>query len=257
MARSFFLASSLAFVLASAAFLTYVFISFRRVTVETLSSYADKIAIFSVSVLFFDDKAAATETLTSLRVRPDIMQAVIYDDKGRPFASYRLSPASSAILSAENIPNKRVYWIANGHLIVAHDIHFREQYLGIVYVEAGLVEITHRALRYIGIGLGVFLASVLLSWLVSGRLQRRITGPIFALTSVAERVLCVAVFSVRVVFLSVVVVGVLADAFNNMLGQIQLQNEALFRVCGVLVCWVVVCLCVLVVVVVVRRCLVL
>jgi len=232
MARSNFLASSLALVLATAAFLTYDFISFRRVTVETLSSYADMIAINTASALIFDDKDAATETLTSLRVRPDILQAVIYDAKGRPFASYRLSPASSAILPAENIPNKRGYWIANGHLIVAHDINFREQYLGIVYVEAGLGEITHRALRYIGIGLGVILASVLLSWLVSGRLQRRITGPIFALTRVAERVSSEADYSVRVEKPSDDEVGVLADAFNNMLGQIQLQNEALNRARG-------------------------
>lgn len=231
MARSNVLQSSLALVLATLAFLTYDFISFRRVTVETLSGYADMIGINTASALIFADKDAAAETLNSLRVRPDILQAVIYDDKGRLFVSYRPDFASpeSADLSTENVAGRRGYWIYRGHLIVAHDIRFRDQYLGMVYLEASLHEITYRALRYVGIGIGVILASVLLSWLISRRLQRRITEPIFALTRVAERVSSEADYSVRVEKPSDDEVGVLAEAFNNMLGQIELQNVALIR----------------------------
>lgn len=231
MARSNFLASSLALVLATLAFLTYDLISFRRVTVETLSGYADMIAINTASALIFNDKEAATETLDSLRVRPDILQAVIYDSKGQQFAIHRLD-SPSIDLTTEHMPDKRGYWITNGHLVVAHDINFRNQYLGMVYLEASLGEITHRALRYAGIGLSVILTSVLLSWLISRRLQRRITEPIFALTRVAERVSSEADYSARVEKSSDDEVGVLADAFNNMLGQIQLQNEALTRTRG-------------------------
>lgn len=234
LARSNFLASGVALVLATTAFLSYDFLSFRRITVETLAGYADMIGINSAAALIFDDKDAAADTLGSLRVRRDILAAAVYDQNGRRFAAYHANsaaPEPPAVLAAA-IAERRGYWMERGHIVLVDDIHFRDQYLGVVYLEAGLEELRERAARYVGIAVVVFLVSILVAWLVSRQLQRRITGPIFGLTHIAEQVSREADYSVRAQKQSDDEVGVLAEAFNNMLGQIQLQNEALNRARG-------------------------
>jgi len=229
MARSNFFASGMALVLATTAFLSYDFLSFRRTIVETLSGYADIIGINSSSALLFDDKKAATETLGSLSVRPDILEAVIYDADGRKFAVYHVPAAQEQPSESLNTAKRGAHWLSNGHLVLVRDIYFHKQYLGAVYLEAGLDEMRERAIRYMWIGIGVFFASMLLSWLVARQLQRRITGPIFGLTRLAERVSREVDYSARAVKQSDDEVGVLADAFNNMLSQIERQNDALNR----------------------------
>src|SRR3569623_702202 len=84
-----------------------------------------------------------------------------------------------------------------------------------------------RAILYMLIGIGVFFASMLLSWLVAHQLHRRITGHIFGLTRLAERVSREIDYTAHAVIQSNDEVGVLADAFNNMLIQIERQNDAL------------------------------
>ena len=230
MARSNLLASSFALVLATAAFMSYDFLSFRRIMVDTLSGYADMIGINSASALIFDDKNAAKEILSSLRVRPDILVAAIYNAKGEKFVHYRRTadvPAPATVL-IRNVAMQQG-WMDNTRMVVTHDINFRGQFLGVVYLEASLSELRDRAIQYIGIGLAVFLASMLLSWLVSRQLQRKITGPIFGLTRVAENVSRQGDYSVRADKQSEDEVGTLADAFNDMLGRIQQQNDALNR----------------------------
>lgn len=227
MARNNLLASSIALVLATTAFMYYDFLSFRRITVETLSGYADMIGVNSASALIFDDKEAAREVLGSLRVRPDILTAVIYNAKGQNFADFHRRP--DAARPAIPAGGQRGYWITNGNLIVAHDILFKDQYLGVVYLEASLNELRKRAVQYVGIGLAVFLASMLLSWLVSRQLQRKITAPIFGLTRLAENVSRYRDYSVRADLRTEDETGILADAFNDMLARIQQQNNALNR----------------------------
>src|SRR3569833_460070 len=132
MARSNFFASGMALVLATTAILSYDFLSFRRTIVETLSGYADIIGVNSSSALLFDDKKAATETLGSLSVRPDILEAVIFDADGRKFAVYHV-PAAQEQPSESLVTAKRcAHWLSNGHLVLVCVFFFLLLFLGAV-----------------------------------------------------------------------------------------------------------------------------
>jgi C4-dicarboxylate-specific signal transduction histidine kinase len=73
----------------------------------------------------------------------------------------------------------------------------------------------------------VLLVSILLSLLVSDRLQRLISAPILSLAGSAQRVAEQKDYSVRAPKLAEDEVGRLTDAFNGMLGTIQASDAAL------------------------------
>lgn len=54
-----------------------------------LTSLGDVLVTNTLSSVLFNDADAATQILSSLRIRPDINQAVVYDEKGKTFAAYQ------------------------------------------------------------------------------------------------------------------------------------------------------------------------
>src|SRR5580658_8320990 len=82
------LVSSVALVLACAAFIGYDLATFRNARVDTLSMQAQIIGANTVSALAFDDPDAATRTLSALKADPHILSAAVYTSKGQLFAVY-------------------------------------------------------------------------------------------------------------------------------------------------------------------------
>src|SRR5713101_9121593 len=82
------LVSGAALLLACAAFIAYDLVSFRDGMVHSLSIQAQVAGSNSVSALLFSDPHAAENTLSALKVAPNIVSAGIYTLDGRPFATY-------------------------------------------------------------------------------------------------------------------------------------------------------------------------
>jgi signal transduction histidine kinase len=80
---------------------------------------------------------------------------------------------------------------------------------------------------YGGIALLVILIASLVAYALSRALQRQVSDPIFALAQTAEAVSERHDYSVRATKQNEDELGVLTDAFNHMLAQIQEQNELL------------------------------
>jgi len=99
--------------------------------------------------------------------------------------------------------------------------------IGTVYVVSDLNALYSRLDNYALIAIGVFFASGLVAFLISSRLQRLISGPILNLVQTAHAVTSEKNYSVRATKQSDDELGVLIDAFNEMLKQIQERDAAL------------------------------
>src|SRR5882724_9925514 len=82
------LVSGAALLLACAAFIAYDLVSFRNGMVHSLSIQAQVVGSNSVSALLFSDPTSAENTLSALKVAPNIVSASIYTIDGKLFASY-------------------------------------------------------------------------------------------------------------------------------------------------------------------------
>ncbi len=221
------LTSGTTLLLIGTTFVLYDRMIFREVMVHELTEQADIIGINSASPLLFDDPDAAAETLAALRAESRIIAAGIYRADGQRFAIYdRQAPAGATILPAQLGAPTDGHRFEHEHLVLFRPIVGGGQTLGTVYILADLREI-QQLTRYLGIAGLVGLASFALTLWLSLWLQRRISGPLVQLVRTARRVSAEQNYTVRVSVNSRDELGLLGEAFNAMLTQIQSRDTAL------------------------------
>jgi signal transduction histidine kinase/CheY-like chemotaxis protein len=209
---------------AAIAMLLYDLRTFQQYWVDDLTTQADIIASVTAPALAFNDAKTARQNLAVLRVRPQILSGAVYSNTGARFASY--AQQQSADLSFPDKPGKPGYRIERGELVVVHNIVENGELLGTVYLRAryGLVE---RLINYATILGAVMLGALVIAALVASRLQEGITRPLQAVTNVAREVMQRRDFTLRVPGNNSGEIGVLVDAFNDMLAEIGRRSHAL------------------------------
>ncbi|HLA52897.1 MAG TPA: CHASE sensor domain-containing protein, partial [Flavitalea sp.] len=86
--RIVFLINGIVLLTAGMAFFGNEFYSFKKTTVEKLSTIGKIIAANSTAALAFDSPDDAREILAALRAEPHIVAACIYDKNGKIFSEY-------------------------------------------------------------------------------------------------------------------------------------------------------------------------
>src|SRR5260370_17082680 len=109
------LTSGVVLVLTSAAFLASQFVTFRRTTLEHLSTLGKVIAANSTASLAFRNESDAREVLSALRAEPHIGAAALYDRDGKLFSRY---PADLPITALPAAPDKAGYPFDHPDLLV-------------------------------------------------------------------------------------------------------------------------------------------
>lgn len=208
------------------AFVSYELITFRRTSVRELSVLGEIIATNSTAALAFDNQSDATEILAALRAEKHIVVASLYDRDGRLFSRY---PAEAPEAAFPARPQADGYRFADGHLLgFAPVVQVKgSQRLGTLYLKSDLEAMYERLRLYGGIALLVILAASLVAYTLSRKLQHQISRPILALAETARAVSDRQDYAVRAEKVSEDELGLLTDAFNHMLGQIEEQNHAL------------------------------
>jgi len=219
------LTSGLALLLACVAFSSYELITFRAAMIDNLSTLAEIIGNNSSAALDFSDPKTAKETLSALQAEPNIEGACIYANKGEIFAVYD-RPSDGITFIPPAPQTDRIYFTKNT-LELFHPIKHNGEMLGTVYVVSDLNALYSRLDRYVLIAAGVFFASGLASFRLSAWLGRLITGPILSLVKTTRAVTEEKNYSVRAIKQGDDELGVLIDAFNEMLNQIQERDAAL------------------------------
>jgi two-component system, sensor histidine kinase len=207
---------------ASAAMLLFDLRAFQRYWADDLTAQADIMARVTAPALAFNDDAAASQTLAVLRVRPQVLAAAIYTNAGARFAAYAADDAQRL----PGRPEAPGYRIEGGEVVVFRAIVENGETLGTVYLRSryGLFE---RLASYGAILGAVMLGALVIAGLVASRLQAGITRPLEAVTNVARQVMQRRDFTLRVPGNDVGEIGVLVEAFNDMLAEIGRRSNAL------------------------------
>jgi nitrogen fixation/metabolism regulation signal transduction histidine kinase len=219
------LTSIVALLLACAGFITFEIISYRQELALSLSSLAQIIGDTSSGALDFNDPKAAEDMLSALRARPNIVAGCIYTKDGSPFAKY----VRSDVAAGFSVPKQEAdgHRFINGRLILFHSIEQKGDKIGWIYLESDLRRLTARLKEYAMIVTAVMLASMLVAYLLSSRLQRWLSEPILQLAKTARAVATEKNYSLRATKQNQDELGMLTDDFNAMLYQIQQKDVAL------------------------------
>jgi signal transduction histidine kinase len=218
--------SGVVLVLTCAAFIGYELLTFRRTAVRQLATLGEIIAAESTGAVAFDNQGDATEILAALKAERHITFACLYDRKGRVFARYPATAPDSAF-PAGPLPDGHRF--VDGQLVGFTPVVqlLGNERFGTLYLNSDMEAMDERMRLYAGIAALVVLLASSVAYILSRTLQREISQPIMALAGTARAISDRRDYSVRARKHGEDELGMLTDAFNHMLTQIQEQNELL------------------------------
>jgi len=216
--------TALALLLAAAAMAVQDFTAYRGARISQLSTEAAILGLAVAPAMAFDDRAAAERSLAALRAHSAVLAAALYGTDGREFARYlaagqvgvpaRLSQTGSALTmrGQDAVLSQRI--VQNG------------EWLGTIYLRAHF-DFERRILSYAGIVAFVSAAALIAALVLSRSLQRSITTPLDAMAGVARQVVERRDYSLRASRSSDDEIGVVVEAFNRMLDEVQARTRAI------------------------------
>ena len=221
--------SAATLLLACTAFGAYELITFRSDVVRSASIQAQIVGANSASALLFNDAKSAVNTLSALKAAPTVLSGSIYTLADEPFAVYQRD-AGGHIPPLPPMPagQREEHWFTGRQLKLIRSIVFQGKLIGTVYILCDLQEMNDRIVRYAGIVAVVLSVSLMAAFLLLMTFQRAATRPILQLAETARVVSREKNYSVRAPSTdSHDEVGLLIEAFNEMLVQIQKSDAAL------------------------------
>jgi signal transduction histidine kinase/DNA-binding response OmpR family regulator len=220
------LTSSIAVALACAAFIGYESVQLPKETAAGLATLAEMAAAHSTAPLSFEDRRSAEETLRALRPEVHIIEACVYNRAGQVFAGYTRNGGAGSFPAAPRQPG---HYFENGTLVLFDRIKLDGEVIGAIYLRSDLEKVNSRLRGYTAIMGFVMLAACLVAFVFSSRLQVVVSGPILHLAETAEQISSGHNFTVRATKQNDDELGVLTDAFNEMLTQIHERDAELGR----------------------------
>lgn len=191
---------------------------FKRDMVENTLMNTKLIGEYCVAPITFDDKASAEGILVKLQNIPSVENGKLYDIQGNLFAEYnKLNSTFTPPSFSEGSFSK----FEEDYLHVYQPIIFQEKSYGHIYIRASTAVLTEKINKYLLNMLVVFVATILIAYLLANYLQRIISSPILHLASVTEHISKEMDYSVRIQKKGNDEISLLYDGFNNMLEQIH------------------------------------
>ncbi|MCW3110008.1 MAG: hypothetical protein JWQ09_4514 [Segetibacter sp.] len=207
--------------LTCAGFSAYEFFTFRQANKDRLSTLGEIISANSTAALAFQSPEDAEEILNALKAEKHIVAACLYDNKGNLFATY---PVTIPKYNLPLHPATDGFNYVDNHLQGFLPVTQENKRLGTLYLQADMKAIYTRFQRYAIIALLVIAVSVFVAYFLSRKLQKKISEPILALAKTAGNISDMNDYTVRAKKFDNDELGVLTDAFNQMLTQIEKQN---------------------------------
>lgn len=219
------LTSVVVMLLTLAAFFTHEFLTFRRATIQQLSTVGRVIAANSTAALAFDNQDDAREILAALQTEEHITAAALYDSREKLFAKYPANLADASLPARTEEPGYRYEHLS---LVGFQPVVQRDRNLGTLYLQLDTGAIMFQWFQNsVAIGAVVMSVALLVAYFLSQKLQKQISEPILSLAETATAISDRQDFSVRATKLGRDELGLLTDAFNQMLSQIQKLNQEL------------------------------
>jgi len=217
--RAVLITTATAVLVAGIAMLTRDVSVYRQSWIADIESQASVVSLAIAPALAFDDHATAEQYLRALRARARIVVAAVYDAHGRLYASYVREGQSPPPAQAPTITEVR---IVGASVDLAQPVVRDRETLGTLYLK-GRYDIATRVYAYLGIFGLVMLLSMVVAYALSKRLQQFITAPLDAMSIVAREIVERRDYSLRACKFTDDEFGLVVDAFNNMLQEVQMR----------------------------------
>jgi signal transduction histidine kinase/DNA-binding response OmpR family regulator/HPt (histidine-containing phosphotransfer) domain-containing protein len=210
------------------------FLYVRDHTQDHLSTLAWTLGEATSASLSFNDPAAATRTLSSLRHQHAIVAAGIYTRHGELFAQYQREGSGDGDPVAE-LPRRlgpealgpERHHFGVDHVELSRPILVDGDRIGLLLVRSDLAEM-HQALRRDAlVFLLVFLGASGVAYVLSLRVRRLVSAPILHLADTMRRVSETKDYSIRGVRQGEGELEQLIDGFNAMLERLQAGEQQL------------------------------
>ena len=211
---------------ATAALLVFQLLNFRTNFKRDTVTLAAVIANNSTAALVFKDATGASEVVNALKANPAVVAACLVLKDGPVLASFG-NANSDPVLSG--YPDAGESRFTGWHLFITRLVNLDEKTVGTLYLQANyrqtFMELAGFYSRVIG---GVIIFSFALALFLSGKLGSVITHPLHQLAETARYIGEKKDYSVRAKGGERGdELGLLTEAFNQMLGRIEAQDQAL------------------------------
>lgn len=206
------------------ALVSYELASYQTIMKRNLGTLAQVISASSTATLVYDDERVAREILSALKIEPDVVAACLFDQRGRLYARY---PERIAARLLPRAPGPDGVHLKGNQLSICEPVMLGTARVGTLFVQEDLRGMYSRMRIYGLVVLLVLAGSITVALLLSGFFQKRIAKPILELAGTARLVSERKDYSLRARKTSNDELGVLTDAFNSMLLQIQQRTAAL------------------------------
>ena len=224
--------SAMALLIASLVYIAAEMFYFQRGLIERITIISDLIGDNVGPSLVLGDSDSAQRLLATLHNDSAIMGAFLYQtDETNPLAQYT-SQHSDTLLSPaisddwKNLKSEQYYFQINS-LDFIKPLFYDNDLIGYIYIKTNLDSLYENIWLYLKIALFVMIATIGMAFLLSTKLQQRISTPIIDLANTMLQVSKAKDYSLRVVKNDADEIGSLFDCFNEMLSQIEERNDQL------------------------------
>jgi PAS domain S-box-containing protein len=196
----------------------------RTAWADDLATEAGIISLAVQPALSFNDRDGAQRTLNALQARGSIQAAALYDNAGTLFVQYvRPGEAAAPLLLPHVAPGIR---IDGSRVELVQGIVQGSERLGAIYLRAGY-DVAGRIIAYLSVLGAVMLIGLVAALLAGAWLQRVVSQPMESMATVARQIVERRDYSFRADKTTNDEIGVVVDAFNNMLDEVQTHARAL------------------------------
>jgi methyl-accepting chemotaxis protein len=216
--------------LAGAAMIVMDVVTSRKAMVENMTVLADLLGRYTIAPLTFhreEDAEEAKQTLSAIQADPHILVACLYDKGHNRFGDYA---RAGAVRNFPVQPPPDGYRFTRDYLELSSPVELDQKRIGTIYLRADLGRVYSQFRLHAEIIGAVLLVTIVMTFALSPRLRKPIAEPILALADVARGVAEKKDYSVRAAKRGEDEVGLLTDAFNQMLGEIGTGQSSLQKV---------------------------
>ncbi len=197
---------------------------FQKNTQDDLSAVATIIGNRSTAALLFNDQETARENLAVIAMLPEVQAACLYNQEGVVFAE--LIKPNQNKWTCPTLVNGLATQFTNTHLCIVQPIMMESEQQGTVYIHADFSAAYWRKIQFIGFLFLVLLSVSILAFLLATPLLKLISAPINKLVAAAKAISASHDYSIRAVKVNNDELGVLVNAFNELIDTVEQQNVA-------------------------------
>ena len=209
-------------------FIGVAFISFQNINimkahlVEQAKSTINLTGNYCISSLSFEDKESAEYVLESLADNDNILHAVLYDEQGSVFAQYKKQTDFSA---PKFDSGQDTLIFDNTNLRIFHSLYYLNKKYGTLFIAFSTESLSRQVSEFIYSVIVILGLLFLLAIFMAHIFQKIIIRPVLALSDTTKKITENQDYSVRVKSRPQDEIGILYDAFNNLLDDVHRSQQ--------------------------------